>query len=148
MAFDPIRGVPTFRPVKAIDLKEAFSKGWRDFRAFPLYGLLFAGFYVLANGVDHLCNAYHLLVGPCSHRFSIVWPFCSCGALRDQPTTEKRAKDERSKRVWRRFATKAAPVAVHLLHHRFHIPVLVLHRPHDFRTVSWLVADDQHSQQP
>jgi len=49
MAFDPIRGVPKFRPMKAIDIKEALLKGWRDFRAFPIYGLMFAGFYVLAG---------------------------------------------------------------------------------------------------
>ena len=79
MAFDPIRGVPTFRPVKAIDLKEAFSKGWRDFRAFPLYGLLFAGFYVLANGVDHFCNAYHLWLVLAAIGFPLFGPFAAVG---------------------------------------------------------------------
>jgi len=49
MAFDPILGVPSFRAITASDFKTALSKGWSDFRAFPKYGLLFAGFYVLAG---------------------------------------------------------------------------------------------------
>ena len=50
MAFDPIRGVPKFRPVKAIDIKEALSKGWRDFTS---------GFFIGSFGGDFV--AYVLL---------------------------------------------------------------------------------------
>lgn len=42
-------GVPEMRPVTADMLKTALKQGWQDFRTAPVYGLMFAGFYVLGG---------------------------------------------------------------------------------------------------
>ena len=42
-------GVPELRRVSWATLKQALGGGWRDFCAKPIYGLIFAGFYVLAG---------------------------------------------------------------------------------------------------
>ncbi|UWQ89856.1 DUF2189 domain-containing protein [Aliisedimentitalea scapharcae] len=42
-------GVPAFRPMTPAILRQALRQGMADFRAAPLYGLIFAGFYILVG---------------------------------------------------------------------------------------------------
>jgi len=42
-------GVPDMRPVDMAMLRTALRKGWSDFRSAPLFGLLFAGIYVIGG---------------------------------------------------------------------------------------------------
>lgn len=46
---DPILGVPTLRPARFSDFGTALRLGWADFMAKPFYGIIFAGFYILAG---------------------------------------------------------------------------------------------------
>ncbi|NOD46569.1 MULTISPECIES: DUF2189 domain-containing protein [unclassified Ruegeria] len=42
-------GVPEMRPVDTAMLRTALQRAWTDFRRAPLFGVIFAGFYVLAG---------------------------------------------------------------------------------------------------
>jgi uncharacterized membrane protein len=49
MTIEKAFGVPPMRPMTAGILKEALSRGLRDFRAAPTFGLIFAGFYIIVG---------------------------------------------------------------------------------------------------
>ena len=73
---------PTVRAVSFADINEAWAQGLRDFRAAPVYGLVFGGFYA-AGGIVVVLGASALGLGylayPLAAAFALIGPFAAVG---------------------------------------------------------------------
>jgi len=80
--FEDIRPVPEVLELDMSDLAAVLRAGWRDFRAAPLYGLFFAGVYVLGGWLMTWAMLakgqiwWTIIAGA---GFPILGPFIACG---------------------------------------------------------------------
>lgn len=68
--------------LRIVDLGAALAAGWRDFRAYPAYGLLFASVYVLTGALISMAlldRGEAVLLIPAAAGFPIVLPFVAVG---------------------------------------------------------------------
>ena len=73
---------PEVLHIELSDIRAALTAGWRDFRAAPLYGLFFAGVYVLGGWLilwSITAKGQLWWTLPAGAGFPILGPFIACG---------------------------------------------------------------------
>lgn len=82
MAQSAIAPVTVTRDLSARELRDALIAGWRDYAAYPIYGLFFAAFYVLGGlgivyGLSSMGQGWWLI--PIMAGFPLLAPFTAVG---------------------------------------------------------------------
>lgn len=69
-------------PLRMEDIRAAFSDGWKDFRAYPAFGLFFGAIYALGGMfIAVMLTRYHLpwMIIPVAIGFPLIGPFIAVG---------------------------------------------------------------------